>query len=121
MVCWIWTETVVCPRLFPVIRLFGYLSRFFGFPVFVVALIACSGEQNEVVAVDEFRFVDIAENGLDLGSGFARNKPSFAATVIAEPTGDFPSVRGDTGDYRAAFEFTFGGDDADRQQAFSGF
>jgi hypothetical protein len=53
------------------------------------------------------------------GGRLAGDQAGFAAAVVAQAAGDFLAVRVDAGDGRAALEFTFDGDDADRQQALS--
>src|SRR5574343_240865 len=76
---------------------------------------------DQVVAVHDFRFVDVAKDAFDLGGRFAGDQACFAAAVVAQAAGDFLAVRADAGDGGAAFEFTLDRDNADRQQAFADF
>src|SRR5574343_94584 len=76
---------------------------------------------DQVVAVHDFRFVDVAKDAFALGGRFAGDQAGVAAAVVAQAAGDFLAVRADAGAGSAAFEFTLDRDNADRQQAFADF
>ena len=70
--------------------------------------------------MNDFRFIDIAQNGFDVGCGLVGDEAGFAAAVVAQSASDFAAFRTDAGDGGAAFEFAFNGCDANREQAFAG-
>jgi hypothetical protein len=49
-------------------------------------------EQDEVVAVDQFRLVEVAEKGLDFRAGLACDAARFRTGVIDQAAGDFMAV-----------------------------
>jgi hypothetical protein len=79
-----------------------------------------SANQDQIVAMNDFRFVYVAEQVLFLG-GFPGDQAGFAAAVVAQASSDFTAFRVDAGDDRAALEFTFGCQYANGQKTFPAF
>jgi endonuclease-3 len=73
-------------------------------------------DQHQVVAVDQLRPFDIAEDRFDLARRLAHDAPRFAAGVVRQSARHRHAVLADAGDHRAAPEFALHLDHADRQQ-----
>src|SRR6266404_4763599 len=76
-------------------------------------------EQDQVVSVDQLRFVDVAQDSFDFRRGLAQDALRLCGAVIDQPARDFPSVGVAAADHFAALEQTFASDDTDRQQALA--
>jgi len=51
-----------------------------------------SSEQHQVIAVDQFGLVDVAQRGFDLVRGLAHDFPGFIGGVIDQSAGDFAAI-----------------------------
>ena len=70
-------------------------------------------EQNQIVAVDQFRFINIAEQAFDFRCRLAGDQTRFAAAVVTQTARDFLAIRADAGDGGAALKFALDRDNAD--------
>lgn len=72
-------------------RVFGRLARSF-----------FRSAERQIIAVNDFRFVDVAEEFFDIGAAAACNAACVAAAVVGEPVRDFQTFRREAGDGCAA-------------------
>ena len=78
-------------------------------------------EQHQIVAVDQFLFIDVTEFLLDLSRRRAHNTARLAGAVIDQAACNFKPRLVATTNHFTAFKFAADGADADRQQAAARF
>ena len=58
-------------------------------------------QQYQIVSVDQFRFIDIAEDGFDLAARFFGDEAGFVGAVVDQAARDVVAVAVEEGDDRA--------------------
>src|SRR2546430_7661638 len=76
-------------------------------------------EQNEVVAVNQFALVDVAERRFDFGRWLAENTLRFRHAVVDQAASDLTAIDVETADNFAALESTVASRYPNRQQALA--
>src|SRR6267154_41492 len=76
-------------------------------------------EQNQVVAVDQFALIDVAERRFDFGRWLAENTLRFRHAVVDQAASDLTAIDVETADNFAALESTLASRYPNRQQALA--
>src|SRR6476620_5076739 len=76
-------------------------------------------QQNEVISVDQFFVVDVAEDGFDLAAWPAQDALGLGCAVVHQSPRDLAAAGVETADYFAPLEDAFAAQDADWQQALA--
>ena len=86
---------------------------------YVKELLSPLSVQDQIVPVNDDGLFNVTENVLDFMTGMAGNPARLSTVVIDHATGNFNTIRAETGDDLAALKFAAHLGHPDRQQAFS--
>src|SRR5438067_5437075 len=94
-------------------------SKYGRFPTFRDLNSSQPSEDHQVVAVDELRLGDVAQDRLDLARGLAQDPRRLGRGVVDEAARDLAAVGPDDAYDLAAFEAAFDRGRADREEALA--